>query len=72
MTLLQIRDSPDLGLLPPSTRISLSKQKRERGNFHFEREEYQWAMQSYQLALGILDSPGAGKIRGHLGSGHMS
>ncbi|CAM4627949.1 peptidyl-prolyl cis-trans isomerase FKBP8 isoform X1 [Caretta caretta] len=59
VTLLQIRDSPDLGLLPPSTRISLSKQKRERGNFHFEREEYQWAMQSYQLALGILDSPGA-------------
>ncbi|XP_043350089.1 peptidyl-prolyl cis-trans isomerase FKBP8-like isoform X2 [Dermochelys coriacea] len=59
VTLLQIRDSSDLGLLPPSTRISLSKQKRERGNFHFEREEYQRAMQSYQLALGILDSPGA-------------
>ncbi|XP_065268887.1 peptidyl-prolyl cis-trans isomerase FKBP8-like [Emys orbicularis] len=59
VTLLQIRDSPDLGLLPPSARIGLSKQKRERGNFHFEREEYQRAMRSYQLALGILDSPGA-------------
>ncbi|KAM9124591.1 peptidyl-prolyl cis-trans isomerase FKBP8-like [Pangshura tecta] len=59
VTLLQIRESPDLGLLPPSARISLSKQKRERGNFHFEREEYQRAMRSYQLALGILDSPGA-------------
>ncbi|TFK04361.1 beta-galactosidase [Platysternon megacephalum] len=59
VTLLQIRDSPNLGLLPPSARISLSKQKRERGNFHFEREEYQRAMRSYQLALGILDSPGA-------------
>ncbi|KAH1183878.1 peptidyl-prolyl cis-trans isomerase FKBP8-like isoform X1 [Mauremys mutica] len=59
VTLLQIRESPDLRLLPPSARISLSKQKRERGNFHFEREEYQRAMRSYQLALGILDSPGA-------------
>ncbi|XP_067411495.1 peptidyl-prolyl cis-trans isomerase FKBP8-like isoform X2 [Emydura macquarii macquarii] len=59
VTLLQIRDSPDLGLLPPSGRISLSKQKRERGNFHFQREEYQQAMHAYQLALRILDSPGA-------------
>ncbi|XP_032650071.1 peptidyl-prolyl cis-trans isomerase FKBP8-like [Chelonoidis abingdonii] len=59
VTLLQIQDSPDLGLLPPSVRISVSKQKRERGNFHFEREEYQRAMRSYLLALGILDSPGA-------------
>uniref|UniRef100_A0A8C8RS40 peptidylprolyl isomerase n=1 Tax=Pelusios castaneus TaxID=367368 RepID=A0A8C8RS40_9SAUR len=57
VTLLQIRASPDLGLLPPSGRISLSKQKRERGNYHFQRKEYQQAIHSYQLALGILDSP---------------
>lgn len=68
VTLLQIRDSPDLGLVPPSGRISLSKQKRERGNFHFQREEYQQAMHAYQLALRILDSPGAGTVRDHLGS----
>ncbi|XP_074862997.1 peptidyl-prolyl cis-trans isomerase FKBP8-like isoform X2 [Carettochelys insculpta] len=59
VTLLQIQDSPHPGLLPPSVRISLSKQKRERGNFHFEREEFQQAVRSYQLALSILDSPGA-------------
>nr|XP_025033999.1 peptidyl-prolyl cis-trans isomerase FKBP8-like [Pelodiscus sinensis] len=63
VTLLQIRDGPCLGLLPAPVRISLSNQKRERGNFHFEREEYQRALRSYRLALGLLDPPGAAPPR---------
>ncbi|XP_075774510.1 peptidyl-prolyl cis-trans isomerase FKBP8-like [Pelodiscus sinensis] len=62
VTLLQIRDGPCLGLLPAPVRISLSNQKRERGNFHFEREEYQRALGSYRLALGLLDPPGAAAL----------
>ncbi|XP_063305035.1 peptidyl-prolyl cis-trans isomerase FKBP8-like [Pelobates fuscus] len=54
VTLLRARDKPSLGVLTPADRISLGNQKRECGNFHFEREEYRSAMHSYSQALSIL------------------
>ncbi|KAM4747182.1 peptidyl-prolyl cis-trans isomerase FKBP8-like isoform 2-T2 [Rhinophrynus dorsalis] len=54
VTLLQVRDKPSLGVLTTTDRISLGNQKRECGNFHFEREEYRSAMHSYSQALSIL------------------
>nr|XP_020645860.1 peptidyl-prolyl cis-trans isomerase FKBP8-like [Pogona vitticeps] len=60
VTLLQVRDSPDPGLLPAAERLHRGHQKRALGNFHFEREEYRWALRSYQQALEVLPSPGPG------------
>ncbi|XP_059570434.1 peptidyl-prolyl cis-trans isomerase FKBP8 isoform X2 [Alligator mississippiensis] len=60
VTLLLARESPSAGPLPPGQRLGLGSQKRERGNFHFEREEYERALRSYRLALRILDAPGPG------------
>uniref|UniRef100_A0A8C5QIC3 peptidylprolyl isomerase n=1 Tax=Leptobrachium leishanense TaxID=445787 RepID=A0A8C5QIC3_9ANUR len=54
VTLIQVRDKPSLGILAPADRVSLGNQKRECGNFHFEREEYRSAMHSYSQALSIL------------------
>ncbi|XP_053318199.1 peptidyl-prolyl cis-trans isomerase FKBP8-like [Spea bombifrons] len=54
VTLLKVRDKPSLGVLSAADRISLGNQKRECGNFHFEREEYRSAMHSYSQALSIL------------------
>ncbi|XP_078539405.1 uncharacterized protein LOC144824150 [Lissotriton helveticus] len=57
ITLLSIQDGPSLGDLSAADCISLGNQKRECGNFHFEREEYRSAMRSYNRALSILESP---------------
>ncbi|XP_062998750.1 peptidyl-prolyl cis-trans isomerase FKBP8-like [Elgaria multicarinata webbii] len=57
VTLLQVQDSPDPSLLPAMERLSLGNQNREWGNFHFEREEYQQALHSYQQALCVLLLP---------------
>ncbi|KAM4676741.1 peptidyl-prolyl cis-trans isomerase FKBP8-like [Discoglossus pictus] len=54
VTLIRVRDKPSLGVLTTADRISLGNQKRECGNFHFEREEYRSAMHSYSQALSIL------------------
>ncbi|XP_063786467.1 peptidyl-prolyl cis-trans isomerase FKBP8-like [Pseudophryne corroboree] len=54
VTLIRVRDKPSLGALTTADRISLGNQKRECGNFHFEREEYRSAMHSYSQALSIL------------------
>ncbi|KAJ7311400.1 hypothetical protein JRQ81_007025 [Phrynocephalus forsythii] len=62
VTLLQVRDPPDLGLLTAAERLSLGNQKRELGNFHFERKEYGWALRSYQRALQVLPLPGTGGL----------
>ncbi|XP_053220232.1 peptidyl-prolyl cis-trans isomerase FKBP8-like isoform X1 [Podarcis raffonei] len=58
VTLLHVQDSPDLLLLPTMERLSLGNQKREWGNFHFERGDYQQALHSYQQALHVLSLPG--------------
>ncbi|XP_029430813.1 peptidyl-prolyl cis-trans isomerase FKBP8-like isoform X2 [Rhinatrema bivittatum] len=57
VTLLAVRDSRSLGVLTALDCISLGSQKRECGNFHFEREEYESAMRSYKRALSILEIP---------------
>ncbi|XP_075063947.1 peptidyl-prolyl cis-trans isomerase FKBP8-like isoform X2 [Mixophyes fleayi] len=54
VTLIRVRDKPSMGALTTADRISLGNQKRECGNFHFEREEYRSAMHSYSQALSIL------------------
>ncbi|XP_073509281.1 peptidyl-prolyl cis-trans isomerase FKBP8-like [Phyllobates terribilis] len=54
VTLLEVRDKPSLIALTTADRITLGNQKRECGNFHFEREEYRSAMHSYSQALTIL------------------
>ncbi|XP_077329331.1 peptidyl-prolyl cis-trans isomerase FKBP8-like [Lithobates pipiens] len=57
--LTHVRDKPSLGVLTTADRITLANQKRECGNFHFEREEYRSAMHSYSQALSILILPTA-------------
>ncbi|XP_069481279.1 uncharacterized protein [Ambystoma mexicanum] len=57
VTLLKVRDRPRPGLLSAADCISIGNQKRECGNFHFEREEYKSAIRSYTRALSILESP---------------
>ncbi|XP_072324803.1 FKBP prolyl isomerase 16 isoform X1 [Scyliorhinus torazame] len=53
--LLNVRNAPDPKRLSVSDCIRICKQKRERGNYHFQREDYQSAVKSYNLALDILN-----------------
>ncbi|XP_077451544.1 FKBP prolyl isomerase 16 isoform X2 [Stigmatopora argus] len=67
LQLLDIADKADPLNLPVSDRIRIGNQKRERGNFHFQREEYSMAARAYCLALDVLttcESP-----RGNSGDG---
>ncbi|XP_047207699.1 FKBP prolyl isomerase 16 isoform X2 [Girardinichthys multiradiatus] len=54
LQLLDIRDKPDPLTLPIADRIRIGNQKRERGNFHFQREEYSLAARAYCVALEVL------------------
>ncbi|XP_066540301.1 FKBP prolyl isomerase 16 [Hoplias malabaricus] len=54
LQLLEIQDKPDPLSLPISDRIRIGNQKRERGNFYFQREEYSMAAQAYCRALDVL------------------
>uniref|UniRef100_A0ACB8E4V2 Uncharacterized protein n=2 Tax=Sphaerodactylus townsendi TaxID=933632 RepID=A0ACB8E4V2_9SAUR len=56
VTLLQVRESPDLALLAAPQRLGLADRAREQGRFHFERQDYQLALRSYQRALRLLPS----------------
>nr|XP_006629043.1 PREDICTED: peptidyl-prolyl cis-trans isomerase FKBP8-like [Lepisosteus oculatus] len=55
--LLHIRDKPDPRTLPASDCIRVGNQKRELGNFYFQREEYSKAARSYRMALEALREP---------------
>lgn len=59
--LMSAVDAPDLELLPPSERISLASKKRERGNFHYQRGDYAFAVNSYGIALQITEASSKGK-----------
>lgn len=59
--LLSAVDAPDVELLPPSERISLASRKRERGNFHYQRGDYAYAVNSYGIALQITEASSKGK-----------
>uniref|UniRef100_A0A1A7YNS1 peptidylprolyl isomerase n=1 Tax=Iconisemion striatum TaxID=60296 RepID=A0A1A7YNS1_9TELE len=54
--LLEATDAPDLELLPPLEKIALAVQKRERGNVHYQRGDYAFAVNSYSVALQITGS----------------
>ncbi|XP_036378755.1 peptidyl-prolyl cis-trans isomerase FKBP8 isoform X1 [Megalops cyprinoides] len=54
--LLEVTDAPDLELLSPSERIALAGQKRERGNHYYQRGDYAFAVNSYNIALQITES----------------
>lgn len=54
--LLEATDAPDLELLPPREKIALASHKRERGNVHYQRGDYAFAVNSYGIALQITES----------------
>lgn len=61
--LLEATDAPDLELLPPVEKIALASHKRERGNVHYQRGDYAFAVNSYSIALQITESSSKGEIR---------
>lgn len=60
--LLEATDAPDLELLPPTERIALASLKRERGNVHYQRGDYAFAVNSYSVALQITESNSKGRV----------
>lgn len=56
LQLLEATDSTDLELLSPAERITLASQKRERGNYYYQRADYAFAVNSYGIALQITES----------------
>ncbi|XP_076880662.1 peptidyl-prolyl cis-trans isomerase FKBP8 [Brachyhypopomus gauderio] len=54
--LLSAADAPDLELSTPEERIALASRKRERGNVHYQRGDYAFAINSYGIALQITDA----------------
>lgn len=62
MELLEASDAPDLELLPPSEKIALANQKRERGNVYYQRGDYAFAVNSYGIALQITESSSKGQM----------
>lgn len=60
LQLLDFRDKPDPLTLPVADRIRIGNQKRERGNFHFQREEYCLAARAYSMALSMLTTRSGG------------
>ncbi|CAN9500531.1 unnamed protein product [Ophioblennius macclurei] len=53
---LEASDAPDMELLPPEEKIALATCKRERGNVHYQRGDYAFAVNSYSIALQISES----------------
>lgn len=60
LQLLDIREKPDPLTLPIADRIRIGNQKRERGNFHFQREEFSMAARAYCMALDVLTTRSRG------------
>ncbi|KAM9376068.1 FKBP prolyl isomerase 16 [Pholidichthys leucotaenia] len=58
LQLLDSREKADPLTLPIADRIRIGNQKRERGNFHFQREEYSMAAKAYCVALEVLTTRG--------------
>ncbi|XP_076853432.1 FKBP prolyl isomerase 16 [Brachyhypopomus gauderio] len=54
LQLLEIRDKPNPLRLSIADRIRIGNQKRERGNFFFQRDEYHLAVRAYHMALDVL------------------
>ncbi|KAM9331455.1 peptidyl-prolyl cis-trans isomerase FKBP8 [Gastrophryne carolinensis] len=56
VSLLEIKDAPDLELLTGQQKLDLANRKRERGNFYYQQADYIFAINSYDLALNIVNS----------------
>ncbi|CAJ1060331.1 peptidyl-prolyl cis-trans isomerase FKBP8 [Xyrichtys novacula] len=54
--LKEATDAPDLEMLPPAEKIALASHKRERGNIHYQRGDYAFAVNSYSIAQQIAES----------------
>nr|XP_033810884.1 peptidyl-prolyl cis-trans isomerase FKBP8 [Geotrypetes seraphini] len=54
--LLDVRDGPDLERLTGQEKKELVNRKRERGNFYYQQAEYVFAINSYEIALKIINS----------------
>lgn len=54
--LLEVKDCPDLEILTGTAKSELANQKRERGNYYYQRAEYVYAINSYDVALRVIDS----------------
>ncbi|XP_037538814.1 FKBP prolyl isomerase 16 [Nematolebias whitei] len=67
LQLLDVREKPDPLTLPIADRIRIGNQKRERGNFHYQREEYSLAAKAYCVALEVLTT--CGTDGGYVGVG---
>lgn len=61
--LLEANDAPDLELLSPAERIVLASHKREKGNIHYQRGDYAFAVNSYSIALQITESSSKGETQ---------
>ncbi|XP_075061372.1 peptidyl-prolyl cis-trans isomerase FKBP8 [Mixophyes fleayi] len=56
VSLLDARDGPDLELLTGQEKQDLANKKRERGNFYYQQADYVFAINSYDMALKIVNS----------------
>ncbi|XP_077572443.1 peptidyl-prolyl cis-trans isomerase FKBP8 [Stigmatopora nigra] len=54
--LKQVCNAADLELLQPLEKLALASGKRETGNFHYQRGDYAFAINSYVIAMEITDS----------------
>ena len=45
----------ELNIMRPVERLSLAESKKLRGNFHYNRQDYHWAIISYKKGLNYLD-----------------
>ncbi|KAF6773556.1 hypothetical protein AHF37_06544 [Paragonimus kellicotti] len=64
--LLSASDPPCYATMSNEERVRIADQKRERGNYHYRREEYAFAVNSYNKALKILTAPRDPDQRTHL------
>jgi len=72
LQLLDFREKQDPLSLPIPDRIRIGNQKRERGNFYFQREEYSMASQAYCMALDVLTTRTQGNSQHIITIIHMS
>ncbi|OCT97723.1 hypothetical protein XELAEV_18009951mg [Xenopus laevis] len=56
VTLLVVQDGPDVENLSGQVKLNLANKKRERGNFYYQQADYVFAVNSYDIALNVVNS----------------
>ncbi|XP_068090005.1 peptidyl-prolyl cis-trans isomerase FKBP8 isoform X2 [Hyperolius riggenbachi] len=56
VSLVDVKDGPDLELLTGQEKLDLVNKKRERGNYYFQQADFVFAINSYDIALKIVNS----------------